>query len=770
MKYPHIQQHDEKDCGAACLSMVAEFYGLKLPISRYRELINVDNHGANIFGIVKGSKEIGLEGEALEGEFDELASGVNDGEIHLPAIARIINELGYEHYIVVYKIGKNTISIGDPGKNRILEMPIEVFKEQWQKQIITFQPNKQFEKKNERKGSFLKFFKYITTQKKMLTFVFIMSIIVSLINISGSLIFEYVLSDVGETVHSTESIGEEAECADDCQEDHEHVQSEDAASDGSTDEKYRFLDTLDKYQGKLGIIFKNLSTVSISIICLYILRIFIQIFRGYLLSKTTKLVDVPLTLSYYDRLMDLPAGFYGTRKTGEYMSRFNDAGKIREAISSTTLTLMLDTIMAIGCGIILCLISVKLFLITLAVMIIYSIIVFLFRNPINLVNHEILENEAQVTSYLKESIDGIETVKAYGYEQEAKTKTKGLYEKFIDKNVVASVIYTIQESLVTASASIGIVVLLVVGANLCVNNIITIADLLIFYYLLSYFLNPIQNLINLQPEIETAIVAADRLNDILDAEPENNDKTIAENLKGDIKFSDVDFRYGSRALVLKNLNMTFKKGKKTAIVGESGCGKTTLTKLLLAFYEPEKGSVTIGGKNIYDYSPKSLRNRIAYIPQNLFLFSDTIYENLRMGDTSITNDRIQEVCKMCAADEFISKLPGGYESRIEENGNNLSGGQKQRLAIARALLRNPDILIMDEATSNLDTVSERSIKKTIDSLPSEITTIIIAHRIQTIRNCDYIYVMEDGCVFEEGVHDALIDKNGRYAEVVRDLQ
>ena len=207
---------------------------------------------------------------------------------------------------------------------------------------------------------------------------------------------------------------------------------------------------------------------------------------------------------------------------------------------------------------------------------------------------------------------------------------------------------------------------------------------------------------------------------------------------------------------------SFRKPIRVLIVGESGSGKTTLAKLLMAFYEPEEGQILIGGKNIAELNPKSVRENIAYISQDIFLFSDSIKNNLTLGNKEITMEDVKKACRLSRADEFIEKMPMGYNTMIGENGYDLSGGQKQRLAIARALLKNPAILIMDEATSNLDTVTERSIKETIENLSGNITCIIIAHRMSTIRNCDKIYVMDNGKVVESGNHEELIKVNGRY--------
>lgn len=752
-KYPFVQQHDEKDCGAACLSMISEFYGLKLPIARFRELIKVDNLGANIYGLVAGGRKIGLDAEALEGTLEDLMEGILKNEIKFPFIARIVNEQMFEHFIVVYAINNRRVTIGNPGENKITKMSLVLFTKQWQGQIITFLPNQNFERKNERKGTFRKFFRFLTLQKKLLIFVFMLSVIISVINVSGAIIFHYILSD---SVGIVEVNMQESEI--------KYMSNMEHQCESQT----IFERTLDKVKNKLTVVFANINTVFIIIILMFVLRMVLQILRGYLLAITAKQVDIPLTLSYYNHLIDLPLGFHESRKTGEFMSRFYDASKIRDAVSTTVLTVMLDTIMAVACGVLLYHINTTLFFITLVIMVQYAFIMFLFRKPIKSINHKLMEGEAQVTSYLKESIDGTETVKAYQGENTVKRKTEILYRKFADKNVEGAFVYNLQDSLITATASVGVLVLLWIGTYLCINNIINIAELFVFYYLINYFLDPVSNLINLQPELQIAVVAAERLNDILDAqvEQDSSDKIEIESLYKDIRFEHVDFRYGNRGLILNNVNMIFEKGKKIAIVGESGCGKTTIAKLMISFYSPEQGKVTVDGIDLSKYKISSIRKHIAYISQEIFLFSDTIYNNLKFGNEGVTNEDIRNICKLCGVDEFIQKLPLKYNTMLEENGSNLSGGQKQRLAIARALLKKPDILIMDEATSNLDTITEENVKRTIENFSDTMTCIIIAHRLNTIKDCDYIYVMDKGNICECGTHQRLLEKGGIYKRFV----
>jgi len=727
MPYYCIKQHDITDCGAACIATISKQHGLKLPITQIREIAGTDTRGTNAYGIVRAAEELGFSAKAVKGDKEAFFT-----PFPLPCIAHVVVGGSLLHYVVIHKITKKHIIIADPGAGIVKLTHAEFFGEakdgkplrdgdtpkyQWSGVLIFVVPGVTFEKGDKTTGIFRRFFHLLLPQKKLLVHVFVASIITVLLGIFGAFYFRILLDEVlpaglNNTLH----------------------------------------------------------IISIGVVLLKVFQVLLNAFRSHLLLYLSQKLDIALLLSYYRHVLSLPMNFFGTRKVGEILARFNDATHVRDAISGATLTIMIDTIMVIAGGVILFNQNAYMFGVAVVLVVLYFIIVFCFNSWYKRLNQKLMEDNAQLTSYLVESLNGIQTIKAYKAEGEANIKTEKRFITLLGSIFKLSWVSNLQGSLNGLLEATGGIVILWVGAVNVLNGNITIGQLITFNALLVYFLDPVKNLINLQPMMQTAVVAADRLGEILDLPPEvqgnEANKLSPQSIAGNIELRDISFRYGTRQLVLEDINLTVKQGEKIAFVGESGSGKTTLAKLLLNLYTAEKGEILINNTNIKDIRIEALRERIAYVPQETFLFSGTIMENLMLGLPESTPEDIIEAAKMAQAHDFINTLPLRYETMLEENGANLSGGQRQRLAITRAILKKPDILILDEATSNLDSITERAIEKTINEYSQGITTFIIAHRLSTIKRCDRIYLLDKGRIIEYGTHEELLKLKDRYYQLV----
>ena len=748
-----ILQHDERDCGATCLAMIAAYYHLYLPISTCRELTRTDKSGTNLYGITDGARKIGLDAEALSGSPEELIDEIHSGDIKFPFMAHIINEHTMLHYIIVFGASNGNLIIGDPGRGKQI-LSLESFFQRWTGYIVTFKKTNAFKPGNYTRGGFLKFFSLLKGQWRKLIGVLATSIVIAIVGILGAFVFQLVIDNFAteQGYYEVHGHGHEEEL---------EISNEEEHTARTSPLEHVVEDFAESIQGNFNLIF-------VSLLSLYLLRAVIQFLRGWLIIRVYRTIDLRLTLQYYYHIVDLPMSSLSVRQTGEYLSRFSDSASIRQAISGATLTLLLDSIMVVAGGVILFLESERLFVVSLGMIILYAILVLLYRKPVEQSNRRVMEEDAQLQSYFKESIDGMETVKASNAGEQVKETTTGKFHRFLNAMVKSSMISVSQDTLAGTVELVGTVLILWMGFSMVLSGQLTIGTLMTFYALLSYFTEPIKNLIELQPTIQTAFVAADRLNDILELETEQtNDSDNSPNTEIPTQMEcwetqHVNFRYGNRELTLHDVSFQIKRGERIAIVGESGSGKTTLAKLFLRFYQPESGEVTLDGRNIGDYNLDALRNSIAYVGQNTFLFSDTIRNNLMLGNPDLTEDEMNRVCELSKTADFIRDLPLGYDTPLDENGMNLSGGQRQRLAIARALARNPQLLILDEATSNLDTVTENGIRDTIFNLDRNMTCIIIAHRLTTIRSCDRIYVMKNGTIAETGTYDELMKNQGEF--------
>ncbi|MFP3414299.1 peptidase domain-containing ABC transporter [Bacillus sp. SIMBA_074] len=708
-KFRCIKQHDLKDCGPACLAMISRHYGLSISISKIREVAGTDLHGTNIKGLLAAANSLDFDTKGVKATSVDALQ-----EIPLPAIAHVIMDGGLLHYVVIHKVKNGKIYVADPAQGLVTYTLVD-FCQIWQGILVLLTPRQNFQKGKKSEGTLFRFFSLLRPQMSLLFPLFIASIFFNIFGFAGAFYFKFLIDDI--------------------------VTNQ---------------------------LLQTLHIVSIGIVILYFFKVLLSYFRTHLILYLSRRIDIQLMLGYYRHVVGLPMNFFETRKVGEIISRFMDASKIREALSTITITLMIDTVMVFLGGILLYVQSSTLFVVTLLLIPFYIGVIFLFHKPYQTINRNEMESSAKLTSYLVESLNGIATIKSYNAEREVFFQTESRFVNLLRHIFKRGMVSNLQGSIKMGLALIGGTVILWVGAMQVLKGNMTMGELITYNALLGYFLNPIENLIGIQPTMQTALVAGERLNEILDLDGEKDEteqrKVSPKILSGKIACLNATFRYGTRKNVLQNINFSIQPGHQVAFVGESGSGKTTIAKLLMNYYELQKGDIYYDDFHIKEINRTALRDRIAYVSQESFFFSGSIYDNLRFGlERMLSLEEVIQACKDACAHEFICDLPLRYETSLEENASNLSGGQRQRLAIARALLKKPDIIILDEATSNLDSTTEKYITDMLKDLGSKgITVIMIAHRLSTIQHANQIFVMEKGNIIEEGPHEELLLQKGEY--------
>ncbi|MDT0621429.1 peptidase domain-containing ABC transporter [Croceitalea vernalis] len=706
-----IKQHDITDCGAACLASISAHFKLKFPIARIRQYAGTDKKGTNVFGLIKAAEKLGFDAKGVRGDFESLF------KIPKPAIAHVIVNEKLHHYVVIYGVTKNHVLVMDPGKGKMEKRTHEEFKKEWTGVLVLLVPNQEFKVGNEKVSNFKRFWFLLKPHKTVLVQAFIGAVIYTLLGFSTSIyiqkLTDYVLVD------------------------------------GNT---------------------KLLNLLSLIMIALLIGKVMIGLFKDVFLIKTGQQIDARLILGYYKHLLKLPQQFFDTMRVGEIISRISDAVKIRNFINGVALSLTVNIlIVAFSFGLMFTYYW-KLALIMTIIIPIYLTIYWVVNRLNKKVERRVMEDAADLESQLVESLNSVGTIKRFGLEGFSNVKTETRFIKLLNTGYKSALNSIFSGTSSNTISQIFIIVLLWVGSGFVIDKEITPGELLSFYAIIGYFTGPLVSLIGGNKEIQNALIAADRLFEILDLEQEETGEKLeltSEKI-GDIKFEKVNFSYGTRVEVFKEFNLEIKKGEITAFVGESGSGKSTLVSLLQNIYPINNGSIKIGKTDLQYIDNESLRKLVAVVPQKIDLFAGNVIENIAVGELEPDMEFLIEICTNIGILDFIESLPNGFATYLGENGAALSGGQKQRIAIARALYKRPEILVLDEATSSLDSGSESFVQKVVNQLREKNKTIIIiAHRLSTVVNADTIIVLEKGEVVEQGSHELLYEKKGMYYQLWR---
>ena len=695
-----------RDCGAACLASVAGHYGLQLPIAKIRQLCHTDKRGTNALGLIQGLEQMGFNAKGVKASLENLP------QAPLPAIAHTIFKEQFQHYVVIYKIHKGKISVMNPAYGKIETYTTEEFAKIWTGVLILLEPNEYFEQRNEKTGLYQRFYQLIQPHKSILLQALVGAIFYTILGLSSSIyiqkITDYVLVDGNRRL---------------------------------------------------------LNLLSVIMIVLLLFQIFLGVMKSVLTLQTGQKIDKYLILGYYKHLLKLPQRFFDTMRVGEIISRVNDAVKIRTFINDVSIQIVVNVFIVLFSFALMFTYYWKLALIV-ALVIPFYLGIYVITNWLNKkVERRMMEESAELESHLVESLNAVKTIKQFGAEIYANNKTDIHFSTLL-KTIYKSVLNDLFSDNTSEFISrIFTIVLLWVGAGYVIDREITPGELLSFYALIGYFTSPVSQLIDMNKSIQNALIASDRLFEIMDLEQEEVTDKIeltAEQI-GNINFENVTFSYGSRREVFKDFSCVIEKGKTTAIVGESGSGKTTLATLIQNLYPVNSGKITIGDYEVQYLSHYSLRTLIGVVPQQIDLFSGNVIENIAFGEDFPDMQRVIDLTKQLGILSFIEQLPNGFQTHLGENGSQLSGGQRQRIAIARALYKNPEILILDEATSSLDTDSEQVIQAALNELKrTGKTLIVIAHRLSTIAHSDTILVLKNGQLIEQGTHQELLARETTY--------
>jgi ATP-binding cassette subfamily B protein len=729
MIFPFYNQPDAMDCGATCLRMVSSYYGRDYSLDTLRRMTFASVTGVSMLGISKAAEQLGFRTVGGRFTFDRLAE-----KAPLPLIVH----WDQDHFVVVYKIrkkrkGEYVIHIADPGKG-LVEYSKEEFCSHWlststngeEKGVgLAIEPTAQFyeqsgEQQANAKGKIKFLGKYFVRYKNL----FRQLIIGLLVGSVLLLIFPFLTQAIVDTGIANRDIG------------------------------FVWL-----------ILFGQLM--------LFLGRSAIDIIRRRILLHVSTRINVSLISDFFIKLMKLPMGFFDTKLLGDLLQRIEDHKRIDNFLTAQSLNMLFSLFSFIVFGIVLLIYSPKIFLVFIVGSIIYGVWILFFLRKRRTLDYKSFEQQGINRSKVYQLINGMQEIKLQGAEQRKRWEWEDTQADLFDVNLQILSLQQTQEAGSIIINEVKNILITVLAATAVIDGNLTLGMMLAVQYIIGQLNSPVEQMMNFIYQWQDVGISLDRMNEIHERKNEENEnRTVASLPDGadkTISLRNVMFQYEGpySKKVLNNVTLDIPQGKVTAIVGASGSGKTTLIKLLLGYYSPVEGEITVGGEPMESFNLAWWRSRCGAVMQDGFIFSESIARNIAASDEYVDLEKLRFAAQVANIDDYISNLPLGYNTKVGQEGQGISQGQRQRLLIARAVYRNPQFIFLDEATNSLDANNEKAIIENLATFYEGKTVVVVAHRLSTVKNADQIVVLDNGEIVEQGSHEALTRKKGMYYQLVK---
>ena len=714
MKYQFVKQHSEEDCGAACLAAIAKYYGQTFTISHIREAVGTGQFGTTLLGLKRGAEILGFNANPVKTS-PEILDKIN--EAPLPAI---IHWQG-NHWVILYgKKGKKFL-IADPavGMRYLSKEDIKAAWTDWLLLLVEPDPLRFFAQKQDKEGGFWRFFRRVWIYRGILFQALPLNLVLGLLSLTSPFLLQILTDDV-------------------------------------------------LVRGDI----KLLTTVAIAVVVMNIISTSLSFVQSNLIAHFAQRMQLGLVLEFGRQILRLPLTYYETRRSGEVVSRLRDIDQINQLIAQVVVGLPSQFFIAIISLGFMFFYSWKLTLVALVISVVMTTSTFIFQPTLQQKTNELLITEAETQGVLVETFKGALTLKTTASRRQFWDELQNRFNRLARLTFQTMQIGIINNTFSGFVSGIGGVVLLWFGGYLVINPAenISVGQLLAFNSMNGNFISLISTVINFVDEFTRAKTATRRLTEVIDATPEEEDNSkkpfVEISSNADIICTNLTFHYPGRIDLLEDFSLTIPGGKNIALIGKSGCGKSTLAKLISSLYQLQSGNIQIGIYNLQDLSLECLRQQIVLVPQDAHFWNRSIVDNFRLGAPYVSFEQIVQACKISGADEFISKLPETYQTILGEFGANISGGQRQRLAIARAIITDPPILILDESTGGLDPVSEAQVLDQLFQHRQGKTTILITHRPKVINRADWIVLIDQGRLKLVGSLEDLRSKTGDHLDFV----